>query len=205
MYSPTFVDAVLRGEAKPEDIDDWVEAWHKDNSYGGSICDYLGFSEQEYARWVENVSFLDTIIRNRQRPSFEEVYMELAESMSKRSTCARLQVGCAIVSSDYRKVYAVGYNGNASGLDNICDSSKEGACGCLHAEENAVINCDVPRERSKVVFCTHLPCKMCAKRIVNLGGVRRVFYEHDYRVKDSLEVFKKAGIMCVEMSYWRKS
>jgi dCMP deaminase len=128
------------------------------------------------------------------RPSFESIYMRLALALSERSTCARLKVGCVITSTDFRYVYGVGYNGNASGLKNECDTEVVGACGCLHAEENAVINCNSPRSCKKVVFCTNLPCKMCAKRLVNLGGVCKVYYAHDYRLREGLDVLKAAGI-----------
>jgi hypothetical protein len=69
------------------------------------------------------------------------------------------------------------------------------AQNCLHAEENAVINCDVPRDTPKIVFCTHLPCLMCAKRLINLGGVVRVWYAQDYRRKESLELLERVGII----------
>jgi len=131
------------------------------------------------------------------RPSFHQIYMRLAEMMAERSTCARLQVGCAIVTPDARKVLAVGYNGNVAGGKNDCDRHGDAAvgnCGCLHAEENAVINCDVPRNTEKVVLCTHMPCVMCAKRLINLGGVQKVLYRNDYRLKDSLELFERASI-----------
>ena len=128
------------------------------------------------------------------RPTFDQVYMSFAETIAKRSTCKRLQVGTVITTSDYRKVLAVGYNGNATGLPNTCDSSEPGNCGCLHSEENAVINCDSPRETPKFVFVTHLPCLMCAKRLINLGNVRRILYKHEYRKKESIEVLKNAGI-----------
>ena len=128
------------------------------------------------------------------RPSFEEVYMEFAELISKRSTCKRLSVGTVITTTDYRKVLAVGYNGNASGLKNVCDRDEPGNCGCLHSEENAVINCDTPRETDKYVFVTHLPCPMCAKRLINLGHVRKVVYKNSYRNTESLEILKSVGI-----------
>ena len=130
----------------------------------------------------------------RRRVSFEEICMRTAGLLIGRSTCDRLQVGCVIASSDYRKILAWGYNGNASGLDNKCDSEEPGKCGCLHAEENAVINCDSPRQNLKIVFCTHEPCKMCAKRLVNLGGVVKVYYCYDYRLHEGLEVLYAAGI-----------
>jgi dCMP deaminase len=120
--------------------------------------------------------------------------MRLAATLAERSTCRRLQVGTVITSTDFRKVLAVGYNGNASGLQNGCDRDEVGNCGCLHSEENAVINCDSPRSTEKIVFVTHLPCSMCAKRLINLGNVRHVYYWHDYRRRDSFDLFAHVGI-----------
>ena len=128
------------------------------------------------------------------RPSFEQIYMNLALSLAERATCRRLKVGTVITSEDYRKVLAVGYNGNASKLPNDCDSDEPGKCGCLHSEDNAVINCDAPRNVEKVVFVTHLPCVTCAKRLINLGNVRQIFYFHDYRIRDSIGLLESVGI-----------
>jgi dCMP deaminase len=121
--------------------------------------------------------------------------MELAKALSQRSTCCRLQVGTIITSTDYRKVLAVGYNGNATGLPNHCDREEPGNCGCLHSEENAVINCDSPRTTDKIVFVTHLPCIQCAKRLINLGNVRKVYYGQEYRIKDSISLLTQVGIL----------
>ncbi|OQW50505.1 MAG: hypothetical protein A4S09_01550 [Proteobacteria bacterium SG_bin7] len=134
-----------------------------------------------------------------ERPSFERIYMDLAFQLARRSTCSRLNVGTVITSKDYRKVLAVGYNGNASGLANNCDSSEVGNCGCLHSEENAVINCDSHRFMEKIVFVTHLPCVMCAKRLINLGGVLKIFYANDYRSPDSIGVLTQVGISVVRL------
>ena len=129
------------------------------------------------------------------RPSFEEIYMKLAWLMAARSTCSRLNVGCVITSADYRQVLSVGYNGNAAGLPNECDSTEPGACGCIHSEENAIIKCYSPPSDLKVVFCTHQPCKMCAKRLVNLGGVERVYFDEPYRLMEGLDVLDAAGVV----------
>ena len=131
---------------------------------------------------------------SRTRPSFESIYLSLASTLAARATCSRLQVGTVITSLDYRKVLAVGYNGNATGLKNGCDREEPGNCGCLHSEENACINCDAPRHTEKVVFVTHLPCVQCAKRLINLGNVRKVVYHQEYRLKDSIEILKSVGI-----------
>ncbi|HRK01127.1 MAG TPA: deaminase [Oligoflexia bacterium] len=120
--------------------------------------------------------------------------MKLAFHLAERSTCVRLQVGTVVTSTDYRRVLAVGYNGNATGLHNGCDRTEPGNCGCLHSEENAVINCDAPRQVEKIVFVTHLPCVQCAKRLINLGNVKRVYYANDYRIRDSIAVLQSVGI-----------
>lgn len=136
---------------------------------------------------------------SRTRPTFERIYMNLAFALSERSTCNRLRVGTVITSTDFRKVLAVGYNGNATGLPNACDREEPGNCGCLHSEENAVINCDSPRHVEKIVFVTHLPCAQCAKRLINLGNVRRVHYTHDYRVRAALDLLATVGIEVLPM------
>jgi dCMP deaminase len=129
------------------------------------------------------------------RPSFEVIYMELARTLSRRSICSRRNVGCVIVSNDYRRVLSVGYNGNAIGLPNRCDNPEaSGSCGCLHAEENAVISCSEPTSTSKIIFTTVYPCKMCAKRIIQLGGVIKVYYMDDYRNIDAATILEQSGI-----------
>ena len=130
----------------------------------------------------------------RARPTFEAIYLQLARTLANRSTCHRLQVGTVITSTDYRKVLAIGYNGNATGLANKCDRAEPGNCGCLHSEENAVINCDSPRQVEKIVFVTHLPCTPCAKRLINLGNVIKVYYGEEYRLRDSVDLLKEVGI-----------
>jgi dCMP deaminase len=125
--------------------------------------------------------------------------MHMAFQLARRSTCRRLRVGTVIASSDYRRILAVGYNGNATGLPNTCDRDEPGNCGCLHSEENAVINCAEPRETRKIVLVTHLPCVLCAKRLLNLGGVDKVFYAREYRDAASLEILRGAGIEVVHL------
>ncbi len=133
------------------------------------------------------------------RPTFPQIYLRLALSLSARSTCTRLKVGTVISSTDFRKILAVGYNGNASGLPNTCDREEAGNCGCLHSEENAVINCDSPRHVEKVVLVTHLPCVACAKRLINLGNVSQVYYHQDYRIRDAVDLLRTVGIAVTQL------
>lgn len=137
-------------------------------------------------------------MQTKSRPSFGQVYMQTAYLHSARSTCRRLAVGCVITTWDHLRVLSVGYNGNAPGLDNDCDSDIPGACGCLHAEENAVISC-APGDEPKIVYCTHLPCVMCAKRMLKLGGVTKVVYSEDYRRREGIELLTRRGVQVMQM------
>lgn len=128
------------------------------------------------------------------RRSFEEIYMRLAFDLAARSTCKRLKVGCVIVSCDYSRVYGIGYNGNAAGLPNECDSPTPGNCGCLHAEDNALLKTNGGPEVSKIVFVTHQPCAYCSKRIVNKGGVKKVYFSEPYRLSAGLDILRASGI-----------
>ena len=126
------------------------------------------------------------------REPIEVVLMKFAILLSTRSTCGRLRVGCIITSSDFQQVYSYGYNGNARGFPNKCDSSEPGRCGCIHAEANALIKCPI-MDKQKVIFITQSPCKMCAKMIVN-SGASHVYYFSDYRSDEGLEVLLRGNI-----------
>jgi hypothetical protein len=62
----TFVELVLRGEAVPADINDFIERWHAGED-PRSISEYLGFSPSEYARWVEEPACLGSLLNARRR------------------------------------------------------------------------------------------------------------------------------------------
>jgi dCMP deaminase len=128
------------------------------------------------------------------RHQFPEIYMRFACDLARRSTCKRLQVGCVIVADDFSSVYGIGYNGNARGFPNTCDSEEPGNCGCLHAEDNALLKTNVGPEISKTVFVSHQPCLYCAKRIINKGGVKRVYYREPYRNNAGVEALTVSGI-----------
>ncbi|HEX9109377.1 MAG TPA: deaminase, partial [Longimicrobiales bacterium] len=132
-----------------------------------------------------------------------EVYMRMAEELAKRSTCARLQVGTVVTDFELERVVAIGYNGNARGFPNACDTDIPGACGCIHSEMNALIK--APGDlRRKVVFVTASPCVMCAKLIVQ-SNVAYVYYRKRYRDAAGLEILRRAGIPAVEYSRWESA
>jgi dCMP deaminase len=129
-----------------------------------------------------------------------EVYMRMAEELAKRSTCVRLQVGTVVTDHLLENVLAIGYNGNAKGLANRCDSAVPGNCGCIHSEMNALVKAP-GNVRDKVLFVSASPCVMCAKLIIN-SGVTHVFYRKAYRDPSGIEVLAGGGVATVQYDRW---
>lgn len=129
-----------------------------------------------------------------------EVYMRMAEELAKRSTCARLQVGTVITDALLENVLAIGYNGNAKGLPNKCDSTVPGSCGCIHSEINALVKAP-GSVKDKVLFLTDSPCVNCAKLMIN-SGVTHVFFRRRYRDPSGIELLEQAGIVPVHYVRW---
>lgn len=126
------------------------------------------------------------------RPPWPDIILGFAVQLARRSTCARLKVGCVMVTPDHRQILAGGYNGGAKGLENDCESPVPGQCGHLHAEINACIK--APADVPKLVYVTNLPCAMCAKALINLGGVQEVIFKETYRDVTGLTLLNRAGI-----------
>jgi len=130
-----------------------------------------------------------------------EVYMRMAEELAKRSTCARLQVGTVVTDQVLENVLAIGYNGNARGLPNKCDSAVPGSCGCIHSEMNALVKAP-GSVRDKVVFVSASPCVMCAKMAIN-ANVARVYYRQAYRDPAGLDTLRQGGVEVIQYDRWR--
>jgi dCMP deaminase len=135
------------------------------------------------------------------RPPLYEVYMRMAEELAKRSTCARLQVGTVLTDEHLEHVVAIGYNGNARGFPNRCDTTEPGRCGCIHSEMNALVK-SPGQLPDKVAFVTASPCVMCAKLMVQ-AKVSHLFYREAYRDPSGLEVLERAGVVTVHYVRWR--
>ncbi len=142
----------------------------------------------------------DDAVPQTQRIPLYEVYMRMAEDLAKRSTCSRLRVGTVITDPDLANVVAIGYNGNARGLPNRCDSTVPGQCGCLHSEVNALVKAPGGMP-NKVVFVTDSPCVMCAKLMIN-SGVSHLFFRRAYRDPSGIELLDSAGVTTVQYDRW---
>ncbi len=133
-------------------------------------------------------------MKNSDRPTWDEVWITVAQKISERSIDDRLKVGAVVVTEDNTQVLSVGYNGNYAGGPNDVESTEPGCSGLIHAEINALLKLDYNNPKPKKMYVTHFPCRMCAKSIVN-AGIKCVVYGQEYRDMSSLSIFKDAGIV----------
>ncbi len=139
------------------------------------------------------------------RPSWDEYFMEITEVVSKRSTCLRRQVGAIIVKE--RQILTTGYNGAPRGMEHcltigclrqelgIPSGQRHEICRGLHAEQNAIVQAAYHGVciKGSTIYCTHQPCFICAKMIINAGLVR-VIYANGYPDELAVGAFAEAGV-----------
>jgi dCMP deaminase len=117
--------------------------------------------------------------------------MDIASLVATRSTCLRRQVGAVIVKDKH--ILTTGYNGAPTGLPHCLDigcmrddlhipsGTQHELCRAVHAEQNAI--CQAAQHGisllDSTLYCTHQPCSICAKLIVNVG-IKKIFYIHGY-------------------------
>lgn len=142
------------------------------------------------------------------RPSWDEYFMGMTRLVARRSTCLRRQMGAVLVRE--KRVLATGYNGAPAGLPHceevgckreqlgIPSGQRPELCRALHAEQNAIVQGALHGVslRDAALYCTHQPCVICAKMLIN-AGVRRIVYQAHYPDELSLEMLNEAGVELV--------
>ncbi|HEB12309.1 MAG TPA: cytidine deaminase [Actinobacteria bacterium] len=150
------------------------------------------------------------------RPSWDEYFLDIVVQVARRSTCLRRQTGAVIVKD--KRTLATGYNGAPMGLAHCCDvgclrderkiesGARHELCRGLHAEQNAVIQAAFHGVSIKgaVIYCTHQPCTLCAKMIIN-SGIREIIFISSYPDELAVELLKEAGIKQVQLSTSEKT
>jgi dCMP deaminase len=147
------------------------------------------------------------------RPSWDEYFMEIAHTVSKRATCDRGRSGCVIVKD--KQILVSGYVGSPVGLPHCDDvghqmkkmlhedgSISEHCVRTVHAEQNAI--CQAAKRGialdGSTLYCRMTPCRVCAMLIINCG-IKRVVCEKKYHAgAESEEMFAKAGVELVFFS-----
>jgi len=139
------------------------------------------------------------------RPSWETYFMDIAQLVAKRSTCLRRSVGAVVVKE--KRVLSTGYNGAPMNVAHcrvtgcireqmkIPSGERHELCRGIHAEQNAIIQAAYHGASIKDadLYCTNLPCSICAKMIIN-AGIRTIYYLSGYADTMSEEMLKEAGV-----------
>ena len=124
-------------------------------------------------------------------------YIRMAQIWAENSYCKRRQVGAIIVKD--KMIISDGYNGTPAGFENICeDENGLTKSYVLHAEANAITKIARSGNNSDgaTLYVTSSPCIECAKLIIQ-SGIKRVVYSEEYRLKDGIELLRRAGIEVV--------
>jgi dCMP deaminase len=131
-----------------------------------------------------------------------QMLMQIAEVVSRRSTCFRRNVGCVITAS--HNIVAIGYNGPASGephcTGNGCADPVRGCQRAIHAEKNALDRIAMKDVCDGRMYVTESPCPHCAKEIIDSGSIHEVFYLHEYRLAEGRVLIMRAGIKLYRMT-----
>lgn len=147
-----------------------------------------------------------------ERVSKDNYYLDIAETVSERSTCLRRRFGAIIVKND--SIISTGYNGAPRGRENCSDSGfcvreklkiprgeRYELCRSVHSEANAIIAASRENMLGSTLYmcCTDpktgeiLPdtnsCGMCKRLIINAGIARVVIRDtkEKYRIIDTEE------------------
>ena len=135
---------------------------------------------------------------------WDKRYIELAEKIGEWTSCYRHNVGC-IITVDNR-IIVTGYNGAPAGLRSCkelgyCYKKSKGIekgpifCRAVHAEQNALLQAAKLglSVSGGILYCTHFPCNICAKMIIN-AGIKKIVYKEEYEDDFSKELLKESNI-----------
>lgn len=136
----------------------------------------------------------------RERPTWDEYFMGIAQQVAERSTCLRASVGAIVVRD--KRILTTGYNGAPTGLAHCqeagCIIEDDHCIRSLHAEQNAIIQAALHgiSIAGGTIYTTHQPCNTCAKMIIN-AGLKRVIYAGEYPDKLARNFLAEAGVELV--------
>jgi len=139
------------------------------------------------------------------RPTIDEYFLKVASVVAERSTCLRHHIGAVAVRDKH--ILSTGYNGAASGLKdclelgclrdelNIKSGTMHEICRAIHAEQNVIIQAALHgiTLAGATVYCTHSPCILCAKMLVN-SRIKNFITFGKYADDSFKELFREAGI-----------
>ena len=169
----------------------------------GTLEDLHGKCEKAYD-YLRKKSISDM------RPGWDDYFLKVALLVAERATCFRHAIGAVIVKD--KRILTTGYNGAPSGVEDclekgFCVKDKLGLpsalaqerCQAVHAEQNALIQASSHGVgvAGATMYCTHTPCYVCAKSIVN-AKIKKVVTFSEYPDGEFGPLFKEAGVEFVK-------
>ena len=143
---------------------------------------------------------MDTSRKNKQS-TIDRRYLRMARIWAENSYCTRRKVGAIIV--DGSMIISDGFNGTPSGFENVCEDEETGLTKpyVLHAEANAItkVACSTNSSGGATLYVTTSPCLECSKLIIQ-AGIKRVVYNEMYKVTDGLDILRRAGVVCEQIT-----
>lgn len=139
------------------------------------------------------------------RMPWPQYFMQIIRMVAERSTCSRRKVGAIAVKG--KRILATGYNGAPAGMIDclekgclraqlgIPSGQRHEICRGLHAEQNVIIQAAVHGVSlsGSEIFCTHQPCLICTKMLINCGVVA-IHYAETYPDPLAEDMMNEAGI-----------
>ncbi len=143
---------------------------------------------------------------------WDKRFMEMAELVATWSSCFQenRHVGAVVVKD--KRILTTGYNGAPSGIEscaergcclrrerNIPSGTMQEVCYAVHAEQNAI--CQAAKMgvslEGATLYCTHQPCVICARIIIN-SGVKRIIYKYGYPDEFAMQLFNEAKMEVIK-------
>jgi dCMP deaminase len=141
------------------------------------------------------------------RPSWDDYFLGIAQTVATRATCNRGRSGCVIVRD--KQILVTGYVGSPMGLPHCDDVGHQmkkvvhedghvtqHCVRTVHAEQNAITQAAKLgiAINNATLYCKMTPCRTCAMLIINCG-IKRVVCEKKYHAgAESEEMFKEAKV-----------
>ena len=131
--------------------------------------------------------------------------MEMAELAATRASCLRRKVGAVLVKN--KKVLATGYNGAPKDITHceatgclrekleVPSGERHEICRGVHAEQNLVAQAAFHgvKTEGSTVYCTHQPCIICTKILIN-AGIEKIYYKNPYNDEFTKQLLEQSEI-----------
>lgn len=125
---------------------------------------------------------------------WDKRFIEMSFMVGSWASCFQdnRKIGAVIVRD--KRILTTGYNGAPAGIlscadrgeclrrkMNIPSGTKQELCYAIHAEQNALIQAAKlgVSVQGATLYCTHQPCSICTKLIIN-AGIQRIVYVSPY-------------------------